>query len=162
LGGVANFPPLPHRLAKRRDDDGEPGINVTPPVLFEQYGVPATPLASNANSSQAVAEFEQDSYYESDIPAFQKMFNLSLVVPTQVGWNDPSKGYLGACVRARALSFSVASLTAPPRRACVIPPSLSPSSISLLQASRVSTSSTSPPWATACRRGTFTRTSWTL
>lgn len=56
---------------------GEPGDTITPPILKQLYNIDESVKfkTGTAQSSQAVAEFEEAYFYESDLDAFQANFS---------------------------------------------------------------------------------------
>jgi hypothetical protein len=67
---------------------------MTPPIIKEKYKI-RNRVGLAKNSSQAVAEFEQEYFYPSDIPIFQTRYDLPLQNLTRiVGSNQPDSGML--------------------------------------------------------------------
>jgi tripeptidyl-peptidase-1 len=91
VAGLIDFPPL----VKPRPMADEPGISITPAIIKNLYKI-GSAVGKADNNSQAVAEFEQEYFYPSDIPIFQKKFDLPLKnISRIVGRNQPNTGYLG-------------------------------------------------------------------
>lgn len=86
-----------HALKPKSSAQSFPGQEVTPQIIYELYQVNSTgSLSGSPQSSQAVAEFEEEFFYQSDLNIFQRTYNLSLQnVSTIVGINAPATGYLG-------------------------------------------------------------------
>lgn len=76
----------------------EPGISITPGIIKSLYKI-GDAAGKASNSSQAVAEFEQEYFYPSDISIFQKKFNLPLQnISRIVGHNQPNTGASLPCL----------------------------------------------------------------
>lgn len=92
---VSELPPIVHAKAYKFQD--EPGDMVTPVLLKKLYNIGEAPKKSDsAQSSQAVAEFEEAYFYESDLDFFQANFSQPLnPIKKIVGPNTPDEGYLG-------------------------------------------------------------------
>jgi subtilase family serine protease len=70
----------------------EPGVSITPGIIKSLYKI-NNAVGKADNSSQAVAEFEQEYFYPSDIPIFEKKFGLPLQnISRIVGSNHPDTG----------------------------------------------------------------------
>eukprot|EP01097_Dermamoeba_algensis_P008398 TRINITY_DN55_c0_g1_i1.p1 TRINITY_DN55_c0_g1~~TRINITY_DN55_c0_g1_i1.p1 ORF type:complete len:592 (-),score=168.93 TRINITY_DN55_c0_g1_i1:198-1742(-) len=99
ITGLSDFPLLGTKYGRRptaveplRKD---PGIDVTPQVLTKLYNVKVRGDNTQKNG-QALAEFEQEYFYESDLNLFQQKHGLPVQnVSTIVGVNNPSSGVLG-------------------------------------------------------------------
>eukprot|EP00945_MAST-04E_sp_MAST-4E-sp1_P005167 g5167.t1 len=95
--GVVEILPLTRTLVRQIDgsnSNGDPGVQVTPPVIFKQYNMTENDVGGKTGSlSQAVAAFEQAEFRPSDVSDFQKKFGLPPVI---IGVNGPNKGgYFG-------------------------------------------------------------------
>jgi hypothetical protein len=89
----------------------EPGISITPAIIKNLYKI-GSAVGKADNNSQAVAEFEQEYFYPSDIPIFQKKFDLPLKnISRIVGRNQPNTGasevFAATCVATGSLCTRV-------------------------------------------------------
>lgn len=93
--GLDEMPPT--SAARLIQDDGPfPGDDITPPVIWKQYGIPTPSAAAvTKSSSQSVAEFEKAYFFPSDAKAFQQQYGLPTIAPVVHGPNHPNSGYLG-------------------------------------------------------------------
>ena len=96
--GLDDFLPAPRRATGKKavngvvDKDG--GMDVTPTVLHELYGLNNISHALK-EANQSVAEFESAFFFPSDVENFLREFHLPVRKPHIVGPNKPSTGYLG-------------------------------------------------------------------
>jgi subtilase family serine protease len=93
ISGVHEKLPIPQSIKQERTLGSDPGIKITPPVIWKQYNVTDSDVGGKTSTSQGVAAFEDAEFRPNDVSAFQKAFSIPDVKFQVIGPNNG--GYFG-------------------------------------------------------------------